>query len=137
MQAHNLVTLVTLAALILFIVSAGRVGMARAKYKVAAPAVTGHETFERHFRVQMNTLEQLVVFLPALWLFAVYWNDVLAAAVGLAWIVVRVAYMAAYVQDPNKRSLYFTLSLAVTTFLIFGAASGAVRSMHGHRRLVI
>src|SRR5215212_1474058 len=109
-KPHDWVTIVTILSLIIFMVTAIRVGGARAKHGVAAPATTGHEEFERHFRVQMNTLEQLVIYLPSLWLFAHYWNQLIAAALGLVWIVGRIIYMRAYVADPKTRSLGFGLT---------------------------
>ena len=89
-------------------------GGARAKHGVAAPATTGHEVFERHFRVQMNTLEQLAIYLPSLWMFALYWNQLVAAGLGLVWIVGRVIYMQAYVAEPKGRSMGFMITFLAT-----------------------
>lgn len=128
-KPFDLVTIVTVLALIVFIVTAMRVGGARAKHGVAAPATTGHEIFERHFRVQMNTLEQLVLFLPSLWLFTAYWNQMVAAALGVVWIVGRVIYMTSYVADPKSRSIGFMLTFLPSVILLIGALVGAVRAM--------
>jgi uncharacterized MAPEG superfamily protein len=128
-KPFDLVTIVTFLALLVFIVTAMRVGGARAKHGVAAPATTGDEMFERHFRVQMNTLEQLVLFLPSLWLFTAYWNQMVAAGLGLVWIVGRVIYMTSYVADPKSRSAGFLLTFAPTIILLFGALVGAIRAM--------
>lgn len=128
-HSYNLVAVVTLLALILFVVTAIRVGGARAKHGVAAPATTGHEVFERHFRVQMNTLEQLVVFLPSLWLFNAYWSQYAAAGLGLVWVVARVGYMLGYVADPKKRELGFIVSFLATVILLLGGLIGAVRAL--------
>ncbi len=129
MQAHNLVTLVSVAAVLLFIVTGGRVGWARGKFDVKAPAMSGHDIFERHFRVQMNTLEQLVIFLPALWLFALHWNNVVAAALGVVWLIGRVLYMTSYVADPSKRGPGFLIGGIASLILLIGGAVGAVMSI--------
>jgi uncharacterized MAPEG superfamily protein len=128
MQAHNLVTVVTVVALLLYIMMILRVGGARSRFGVSAPAMTGHDEFERHVRVQMNTLENLVVFLPGLWLFAHYWNDLVAAALGLVWIVGRVIYMVAYVRDPSSRSLGFMIQAIASITLLLGSLGGAIWS---------
>ena len=126
-KPHDWVTIVTVLAMLIFMVTAIRVGGARAKHGIAAPATTGHEEFERHFRVQMNTLEQLVIFLPSLWLFTVYWNQLVAAALGVVWIVGRIIYMRAYVADPKSRSIGFMMTFLPTMVLMIGALVGAVR----------
>lgn len=126
---HNLVALVSLLSLILVLGTGSGVAMARVKYGVQAPATTGHELFERAFRVQMNTLEQFVLFLPALWLFALYWNNRLAAALGLLWIVGRIAYWAGYVRDPKRREVGFGVGALATLILLVGGLIGAVRAL--------
>ncbi len=128
MQAHNLVAAVTVLALLLYVVMLLRVGGARGRFGVAAPAMTGHDEFERHVRVQMNTLENLVVFLPALWLFAHYWNDLIAAALGVVWIAGRVIYMLAYVREPSSRSLGFMIQAIASITLLLGSLAGAIWS---------
>ena len=104
------VDIVTALALIQFVVFGFKVGSARGKYAVNAPAVTGNPIFERHFRVQQNTLEQLIAVVPGLYLFARYVNPLWAAALGLVYLVGREIYSAAYVKDPAKRSVGFGLS---------------------------
>jgi glutathione S-transferase len=128
-KAFEWVTIVTILSLILFFYTGVRVAGARAKHGVAAPATTGHDVFERHFRVQMNTLEQLVMYLPSLWLFAFYWNQLIAAALGLVWIVGRIVYMQAYVADPKSRSMGFGITFMATVILMLGALIGAVRAL--------
>lgn len=113
-----LTSLVTLGAVILFFVMALRVAKARGTYNVPAPATSGDPIFERHFRVQMNTLEWLAMFLPALWLGAVWHSDMVAAGLGLVWIVGRIIYMVAYVADPKTRSLGFVVQMLATLSLI-------------------
>jgi uncharacterized MAPEG superfamily protein len=126
MQVDNLVVIVTLAALLVYFWTGLRVGQARTKYGVAAPAISGAPEFERAWRVQMNTLEWLPLFLPSLWLFAYYWDPRIAAAVGVLWIVCRVMYAVIYVQDPAKRGPWFGGQALSTAVLLFGALGKAV-----------
>lgn len=126
------VDIVTALALLQFTVFGFKVGAARGKYGIKAPAVTGNEVFERVFRVQQNTLEQLVVFIPGLFLFSRYFNPVWAAALGVLYLVGREIYAATYVKDPAKRSLGFGLTFLPTTVLVVGGLIGAVlRLVHG------
>ena len=85
-------SLVTVSALILYFVVTINVGIARAKYQVPVPQTTGNLDFERVLRVQQNTLEQLALFIPALWLFSIYVSPIWGSALGAAWIVGRIAY---------------------------------------------
>ncbi len=121
MSNHALVSLVTLVSLMVFFWTGLRVGRARGTYGIKAPATTGHEEFDRHFRVQMNTLEGLVIFLPALWLFAVFGNEQIAAGLGVVWIIGRVLYAVTYVADPSKRSAGFGISALAMLALLLGA----------------
>jgi uncharacterized MAPEG superfamily protein len=102
------------------------VGRARVMYGIKAPATTGNEVFERYFRVQMNTLEQLVVFVPAILLFAHYVSAAWAAGLGLLFVLGRALYFTGYVKDPKKRSLGFGLSFLPTVVLLVGSLIGAV-----------
>lgn len=120
------VHIVALLAIVQFIYFGILVGQARGKYGIKAPAMTGNEHFERAARVQMNTLEQLVGFLPALLIAAVYWPPVYVAAVGVVYLVGRVLYQRAYVADPAKRGPGFGLSFLPTTLLILAGLVGAV-----------
>lgn len=129
MLQNNLVTLVTVLALGLFVWMGMRVSKARSTHSVTAPATTGHPEFERHFRVQMNTLEGMVVFLPSLWLFTLYWGQLIAALLGLIWIGGRVVYMLAYVKDPGTRSIGFGIQGVAMIVLIVGVLIGAVRML--------
>jgi|JRYD01.1.fsa_nt_gb uncharacterized membrane protein YecN with MAPEG domain len=108
------VTLVTLIALLQFFFFGLQVARARVKYGVPAPAASGHEIFDRRFRVQMNTLEQLVVFLPVLWMFAHFVNPWWAAGFGVVFIVGRAIYSMTYVRDPKSRELGFALTVLPT-----------------------
>ena len=123
---HTPVALVTLLALLLYVWMIMRVGSARQRFGVEAPAMTGHPEFERHIRVQGNTTESLIVFLPALWIFAAYLNDWVAAAFGLVWIVGRVIYMNNYVRDPKSRGLGFGIQGIGLMALLFGALGAVI-----------
>ena len=122
------VDIITALALFQFFAFALLVGRARGKYGVKAPAVSGHEMFERAFRVQMNTLELLVIFIPGLYLAAKYWSPHLAAAVGAVYLIGRIVYAVTYVSNPSGRSLGFALSLGPTLTLLGAGLIGAIGS---------
>src|SRR5262245_56247198 len=121
MQSHALVAIVTLVALLLYFFMSTRVARARGKYGVAAPAISGNPDFERVFRVQANTLEWLPLFLVSMWLFALYWDDRVAAGVGAVWIVGRILYMTGYTRAAAARSMGFLIQALATGVLLFGA----------------
>lgn len=123
------VHLVTLLALFEYLVFAALVGRARGTYGVKAPATSGHEVFERYFRVQMNTLELLIVFVPALWVAAAYWNPTIVAAIGAVFLLGRLLYLRSYVADPRSRTLGFVLSSFPIIALMIGGGVGALRAM--------
>ena len=127
MTSLPLTSLVTLLVLILLSLTAFNVGRARGRYGVKAPAVTGHELFERAFRVQMNTLEGVVLMLPALWLYAAFVGDRGAGVMGLIWLVARTWYAIAYQQDPAKRGAGFLLGMLMFSGLWLGALWGVMR----------
>ena len=121
--------LVTLAALTLCFATAAVVGRARGKYGVTAPATTGHEMFERAFRVQMNTLENVVIFVPALWLCAIFFGPLTATAFGALWLVGRVWYAAAYLREPKTRGSGFVLAFTAWGGLMIAASWGVLRGI--------
>ena len=121
--------LITLGAVVLLFMMAVNVGRARGKFKVDAPATTGNAEFERVFRVQMNTQESALMFLPALWLYAAFMSAVWAAAFGVVWLAARVWYAIAYQQAAAKRGPAFGLSILAITVLTGGAAWGVVRTL--------
>lgn len=123
------VAVVIALALFQYVVFAMLVGWARGKYGVKAPAVTGHEIFERYFRVHQNTLELLVAFVPAIWLFGLYVDPTWAALLGLVYLVARVLYLRGYVADPAKREVGFALSVLPVFVLLAGALWGAGRRL--------
>jgi len=136
-ELHSLVALVTLVSLLVYLWTCIRVGWARGRYGVAAPATTGDPVFERYYRVQCNTLEWLVVFLPALWLFCLFIDrlfasplgDEIGSGLGLLWVLGRVLYGVAYVRDPGSRAAGFGVQALATLTLLIGATVAAVWSL--------
>jgi glutathione S-transferase len=122
---------VTLLALLLYMGFCMAAAQARGKYAIKAPAVTGHENFERVYRVQMNTAEQMVFFLPALWLCAVLLSDIGAAVGGLVWVIGRAVYAASYLEAPQKRGPGVMITLLAQAGLFLGALYGLVRAALG------
>jgi len=120
------VDIVIALAILQFVVFAMKVGMAREKWGVKAPATSGNEVFERHFRVQQNTLELLVMLLPGLYLFSRHVSPVWAAALGVVYLIGREVYAASYVKDPAKRGAGFGISFVPVIILILGGVGGAV-----------
>lgn len=114
------VAIVSAVALLQFFWFGWQVGAARAKYNIPAPAVSGNDMFERHFRVQMNTQEQLLVFLPALWIFASFISPLWAAVLGAIFIVGRFVYASTYVRDPKSRSIGFALTAIPNLLMLLG-----------------
>jgi uncharacterized MAPEG superfamily protein len=121
----ELVAIVAALALLEYMVFVLRAGRSRGRHGVPAPATTGHPDFERHLRVQENTVEQLVVFLPALFLFARFVSEPVAAGLGLVFITGRALYARAYVSDPARRGPGFLLTLLPNLLLAVGALVGA------------
>src|ERR1044071_3652319 len=101
----NLVHIVAVLAVLQFFLFGFLVGRARSRHGIHAPATTGHDLFERAFRVHMNTLEQLVGFLPALLIASVYWPNGIVAGVGAVYLVGRFLYRSLYLKDPNSRTI--------------------------------
>jgi glutathione S-transferase len=124
--------LVTCLAIALYFFTSIRVAKARAAFGIKAPAITGHADFERVFRVQMNTLEWMPIFLPSLWLFAIYISDPIAAVIGLVWIAGRILYMTGYSQAADKRGRGFGIQAMATGILWLGALGAIIwRLVHG------
>jgi glutathione S-transferase len=117
--------LVALLALVQYLIFGALVGSARGKYGVQAPATTGNAVFERTYRVQMNTLELMVVLLPAMWIAAAYWDPRWVAAAGAVYLIGRIIYLRAYTRDPGSRGLGFMLSVTPVAVLIVAALIGA------------
>lgn len=122
-------SLVTIAALVLYFFTTINVGLARMKYGVAAPKMSGNPEFERVLRVQMNTLEQLAVFLPALWLFAIFVSPTWGAALGLVWLAGRGLYAWSYYQAAEKRTPGFAIGTLSASTLLLGSLIGIILSL--------
>ena len=119
--------IVTLLVVLVYMFMSTRVAAARIKYGVKLPAISGNLDFERVFRVHMNTLEWLPIFLPLLWLCAIYFSDAAAALVGLLWIVGRVMYFVGYTEAVEKRLPGFFVQGTACLLLLIGAVIGIVR----------
>jgi glutathione S-transferase len=123
----NYVDLVALAAILQLLVFGVFVGLARSRYGVKAPATTGHPMFERAYRVQMNTTELIVAFLPSLYIAGKYWPGGVVAACGAVYLIGRQIYRHSYVADPDKRSLGFVLTAFPIFALLALGLVGALR----------
>lgn len=121
MSSHAYVAIVTLLALLTYFWMGLEVGRARGKSGIQAPAMTGDPILERAIRAHYNTLEWLPLFLVPMWLFAIYWSDLIAAVIGLIWIVGRILYQRGYVADPAKRELGFMIQALAVAVLLFGS----------------
>lgn len=121
--------IITLLALMQFMLFAMLVGKTRVATGIKAPAVTGDPIFERYFRVQQNSLENLVIFLPALWLFNHYWDARIGAGIGLLYIISRFIYLRGYVADPAKRGTGFGIGFLCEVVLVLGALIGAIMAL--------
>jgi uncharacterized membrane protein YecN with MAPEG domain len=115
MEAVAIVTILALGQFVLFSI---QVGSMRVKHGIKAPAISGHADFERMFRIQQNTLEQLVAFLPALWIYAYFVKPLWGAGIGLVFIVGRFIYRASYLKDPASRGLGFTITFMSTAVML-------------------
>lgn len=117
---------VTIVALMEYLVLGLMVGNARQKYGVEPPATTGNPTFERYYRIHQNTLEALVIFIPALWLFAFYANRWAAVALGVVFIIARIVYAKGYLEDPAKRAAGASVTFGVNGILLLGSLIGLI-----------
>jgi len=125
----ELVYLTILAALVEYCVMAALVGRARAKYGIAAPAMTGNSVFERVNRVHVNTLENLIIFVPAVWIFGQYTSATWAAVLGALFVIGRAIYAIGYINAAEKRSIGAGISGIVNLVLIAGALVGVIRAI--------
>lgn len=125
----ELIGIVIILALMQFIGFSIAVGRARVKYKVPAPATTGDKQFERVFRIQQNTLEQLVVFIPAILIAGHFSNAVAAAVAGVVFILSRLLYFSSYSKDPKNRSTGFSIGFASVLYLLVAGLVGLVGAL--------
>lgn len=119
-------SLVTAIALLVYLVLTINVGRARAKYKIVPPQMSGDPNFERVVRVQQNTLEQLVLFLPALWLFSEFVSPIWGAGIGAVWVAGRIVYAWGYYQAAEKRTLGFAIGSLTLLTLLGGSLVGII-----------
>ena len=125
----ELPAIVILLALIEYSVFAFRVGGGRQAHSVEAPATAGNPDWEKLHRVHQNTLEQLIVFIPSLWLFSTYWSPTVGAGIGAVFLIARPIYAVAYVKDPGTRTFGFVTGYLATVVLMLGALIGAIMSL--------
>jgi len=129
MASQTWPSVITLLALVVLIWVSFIVGHYRKKYNIKAPATTGDPHFERAFRVQMNTIESAILFLPALWLAARWGGASVVEVAGGAWIAGRIIYALTYLKDPAKRSAGFGISFLAIVVLMADAALGLLRAL--------
>jgi glutathione S-transferase len=129
---YHYTALITLLAALTYAFISTQVSRARVKYGVKLPATTGDPDFERIHRVHMNTLEWLPIFLPSLWLFAIYISDAGAAGAGLVWIIGRILYMIGYSRSVPQRGPGFAIQTIATAVLLLGSLGAVLwRIVHG------
>jgi len=123
------VALVVVLAIMQFLFFAAMVGKARGIYSISAPATTGNEMFERFYRVQQNTLEQLIIFIPSIYLFALYIHAAAAAGIGMFFILGRAVYYKSYINDPGTRGPGMILGFVACLVLMLGALIGIITKL--------
>lgn len=121
-------SLVTVLTLLLFFVLTANVGRARAKYKVPVPHTSGDSDFERVFRVQQNTVEQLILFLPSLWVFSLFVSPIWGSGIGALWIIGRILYAWDYYQAAEKRVIGFGINSLSIVVLLIGSLLGIIKT---------
>ncbi|HEY3815193.1 MAG TPA: MAPEG family protein [Caulobacteraceae bacterium] len=126
------IVLVTLLALLFYFLTGVNAVRTRVRTKVYAPAMSGHPDVERALRVQGNTLEWIVIFLPCLWLWSAYLDPRVGAGLGAIWIVGRILYLFGYMQEAQKRGPGFLVQVLMTAILFFGSLAGVLASLLGH-----
>jgi glutathione S-transferase len=125
----ELVYVTILLALLEYMVMGGLVGFARTKYRVAAPATTGHPDFERTNRVHVNTLENLIIFIPSVWIFGAYVSARWAAVLGFSFVVARAVYAIGYLRAAEKRSIGASVTGLIEAVLVVGCLVGLARAL--------
>ena len=122
---YHYTAIVTCLAVAFYFFTSTQVSRARAAYGVKLPAISGNPDFERIFRIQMNTLEWMPIFLPSLWLFAIYVGDAAAAAIGAIWVIGRIVCFIGYREAVAKRSPGSAIQAVASIVLWVGAIGGA------------
>lgn len=121
MERYYAVAVVTLLCSLAIFGMALTVARTHSKTGILAPTMTGDPLLERAIRAHSNTLEWLAIFLPSMWLFAIYWSAAWAAGLGAVWLIGRAAYFVGYLSDPMKRYPGFFIQAVATFALLFGA----------------
>lgn len=121
----ELIAIVTGLALLQVFIFAFQVGKSRGAHEVSAPAISGNPDFERSFRVHQNTVEQLIIFIPGLWMFGYYVNAEIGAGIGILFIIARMIYRSAYLGNPKNRGKGFGLGALSMMVLVIGGMIGA------------
>lgn len=129
MSFHLYPALITCLALLLYVWTIAAVAMARGRYKIEAPAVAGHPAFERTFRIQQNTVEQLVLFLPSLWIFSLEVSQLWAGIIGFVFVIARLVYILGYERNPAARGPGFTVGFAASLVLLLAGLAGTLKIM--------
>jgi len=130
MTGYEYTSLATLICAAVYFWTMMTVGKMRGKHEVKAPDCTGPDEFNNAFRVNANTLEQMVLFLPCLWLFAVYVGDMWAGIAGIIWAIGRIIYAKAYIAEPSKRAKGFLVGFATFVVVFIGSLVGIIMSMN-------
>ena len=125
----ELVYVTIVLALLEYMVMGALVGFARAKYRISAPALTGHPDFERTNRVHVNTLENLIIFIPSVWIFGTYFSELWAAILGFVFVFARAIYAIGYLKAAEKRSVGAGITGMVEIALIAGSLIGLARAL--------
>ncbi len=128
MQYRDLLpAFITCLVLLVYVWNFSQCGRARGKHNIVAPATTGNPEFERAFRIQQNMLEQLIIFIPSLWIFSLTVSVLIGAILGILFAIGRVIYSIAYAKDPAKRSPGFGIGAICTVILLLGGLIGTIR----------
>lgn len=122
----EMIYIVIALALVQYQIFALLVGMARVRYKIDAPAVSGHPVYERYQRVHYNTMEQLVTFIPSILLFASYVHQLTATILGIAFLIGRTLYFTGYIKAPRKRAPGFGMTWLANIALLLGGLGGVI-----------
>ena len=129
MENLNSTLLLILLALFQYLWFTVKVGISRDKHGVSAPATTGNEIWDRLFRIQQNTMEQLIIFIPCMIIFAMYVSSKWVLILGAVYLIGRQIYSMSYFKDPKTRTVGMTLTLLANALLMLGSLYGVVRSL--------
>lgn len=120
------VIIITVLVLLQYTYFGIQVGGIRQKTGTEAPEQSGPPEFMRMNRVHLNTLEQLPVFLPALWMYGYYVNPLWAAGIGVVFLIGRFIYSGAYQKDPATRSVGFMMTVMPSAVMLLWVLVAAV-----------